>query len=176
MYGYGAVLTEVKLVKADRGTPGYMRSPPTVPYMYALESALDELAVALKMDPIALRRINDTKVEPIKGRPYTSRSLVECYDEAAQAFGWDKREPAVGAMRDGDWLVGWGCATACYPTHTGAATARIRLSADGLVRIQTAAHDVGTGAYTVIGQIASERLGIPFEKVSAELGDSALPP
>jgi len=176
MYGFGSILTDVKLVKADRGTPGYMRSPPTFPYMYALESALDELAVALKMDPIALRQLNDTRTEPIKGKPYTSRSLVECYDEAAKAFGWENRDPGVGAMRDGDWLIGWGCATACYPTHTGAATARIRLSADGLVRIQTAAHDVGTGAYTVIGQMASERLGVPFEKVSAELGDSSLPP
>ncbi len=176
MYGYGSVLTKVNLVKADRGTPAYMRSPPEFPYMYALESAMDELAVALKMDPIEFRRKNDTKTEPIKGRPYTSRSLVECYGEAARAFGWEKRDPNIGAMRDGDWLVGWGCATACYPTHTGAATARIRLTSDGLVRIQTAAHDVGTGAYTVIGQMASERLGVPFEKVTAELGDSALPP
>jgi xanthine dehydrogenase YagR molybdenum-binding subunit len=176
MYGYGSVLTEVKLVKADRGTPSYMRAPPEFPYMYALESAMDELAVALKMDPVALRRVNDTKIEPIKGYPYTSRSLAECYDAAASAFGWEKRDPRVGSMRDGDWLVGWGCATACYPTQTGAATARIRLTADGEVRVQTAAHDVGTGAYTVIGQMASERLGVPFGKVSAELGDSALPP
>jgi xanthine dehydrogenase YagR molybdenum-binding subunit len=176
MYGYGSVLTEVTLVKADRNTPGYMRAPPEFPYMYALESAMDELAVALKMDPIALRRLNDTQTEPIKGYPFTSRSLARCFDEAAQAFGWDRRDPAVGAMRDGDWLIGWGCATACYPTHTGAATARIRLMPTGRVRVQTAAHDVGTGAYTVISQMAAERLGVPIDNVTAELGDSALPP
>jgi xanthine dehydrogenase YagR molybdenum-binding subunit len=176
LYGYGAVATRVNLVKADRNTPGYMRSPPEVPYIYALESAMDELAVALKMDPVELRRVNDTMTEPIKGYPYTSRSLLQCFDEAATAFGWASRNPAVGSMRDGDWLIGMGCATALYPTNMGAATARVRLSADGKVRVQTAAHEIGTGAYTVIGQMAAECLGVDIGAVTVELGDTALPP
>jgi xanthine dehydrogenase YagR molybdenum-binding subunit len=176
LYGYGAVATKVNLVKADRNTPGYMRSPPEVPYVYALESAMDELAVALKMDPVELRRINDTMKEPIKGYPYTSRSLMQCFDQASAAFGWSRRNPAVGSMREGDWLIGMGCATALYPTNVGAATARVRLSADGTVRVQTAAHDIGTGAYTVIAQMAAERLGVDLGAVTVELGDTTLPP
>ncbi|WP_207461187.1 xanthine dehydrogenase family protein molybdopterin-binding subunit [Azospirillum sp. SYSU D00513] len=176
LYGYGAVWTRVNMVKADRNTPGYMRSPPELPYNYALESAMDELAVALKMDPVELRRVNDTMKEPIKGLPYTSRPLMQCYDEAAASFGWSKRNPAVGSMREDDWLIGWGCATAVYPTNMGAAAARVRLSSDGSVRVQTAAHEIGTGAYTVIGQMAAERLGVGIEAVNVELGDTALPP
>ena len=104
--------TKVNIVHADRNTPGFMRSPPEVPYIYALESAMDELAVKLGMDPVELRRVNDTMTDPIDGKPYSSRSLMTCYDEAATAFGWKRRDPQPGSMRDGDWLIGWGCATA----------------------------------------------------------------
>ena len=112
LYAFGAVQTKVNIVRADRNTPGFMRSPPVVPYIYALESAMDELAVKLDMDPVELRRINDTMTDPIEGKPYSSRSLMKCYDEAAAAFGWKRREPQPASMRDGDWLIGWGCATA----------------------------------------------------------------
>jgi xanthine dehydrogenase YagR molybdenum-binding subunit len=153
-----------------------MRSPPEVPYIYALECAMDELAVTLRMDPIELRRVNDTKVEPIKGLPYTSRSLMPCFDTAAKEFGWSERKREPMSMRDGDWLIGYGCAMATYPSHMAPATARVRASADGKVRVQTAAHEIGTGAYTVIAQAAATRLGVPIENVSVELGDSMLPP
>ena len=176
LYGYGTVKTKVNVVHADRNTPGYMRSPPVVPYIYALESAMDELAWKLGMDPIELRRINDTMTDPIDGKPWSSRSLMKCYDQAAQAFGWERRAGQPGTTRDGDWLVGWGCATALYPTHIGTATARVRLLANGEVRVQTAAAEIGNGAYTVIGQAAAEQLGVPLDKVSVELGDTALPP
>ncbi|MGQ9368386.1 xanthine dehydrogenase family protein molybdopterin-binding subunit [Azospirillum sp. ST 5-10] len=176
LYGYGTVASRVDMVKADRNTPGYMRSPPETPYVYALESAMNELAAALDMDPVELRRVNDTMREPIHGRPYTSRSLMQCFDEAAAAFGWAERSPQPGSMRDGDWLIGMGCATACYPTHTAAAAARVRLTPDGTARVESAAHDLGTGAYTVIAQIAAERLGLPVEAVDVALGDTALPP
>jgi xanthine dehydrogenase YagR molybdenum-binding subunit len=166
----------VNLVHADRNTPGYMRSPPVVPYIYAIESAMDELAWKLGMDPIELRRINDTMTDPVDGKPFSSRSLMACYDEAARAFGWSRREPRTGGMRDGDWLVGWGCATAVYPTHVGTATARVRLMTNGEARVQTAAHEIGNGAYTVIGQAAAEALGVPLNKVTVELGDTELPP
>jgi xanthine dehydrogenase YagR molybdenum-binding subunit len=143
--------------------------------MYALEAAMDELAAALKMDPIDLRRVNDTMKDPVSGRPYSSRSLIECIEQGAEAFGWRNRSAAPGSMRDGDWLVGWGYATACYPTQISPAAARVRLTPDGSVRVSIAAHEIGNGAYTVIGQAAAERLGLSPDKVTVYLGDSALP-
>jgi xanthine dehydrogenase YagR molybdenum-binding subunit len=175
LYHYGAVKTHVTLVHADRNTPGFMRSPPVVPYIYALESAMDELAVKLEMDPIELRRINDSMTDSM-GKQWSSRSLMRCYDEAAKTFGWSARNPKPRSMRDGDWLVGWGCASAVYPTHVGAAAARVRVRADGQTRVQIAAHEIGNGAYTVIGQMAAERLGVPLSSVTVELGDTSLPP
>jgi len=175
VYNYGTVKTHVSLVHADRGTPGFMRSPPVVPYIYALESAMDELAVKLEMDPVELRRKNDSMTDTT-GKEWSSRSLMTCYEQAGEKFGWSKREAKPGSMSDGDWLVGWGCATAIYPTHVGASAVRVRLEADGRVRVQIAAHDLGTGAYTVIGQMAAEQLGVPLSHVQVELGDSRFPP
>lgn len=170
------MLTHVSLVQADRNTPGYMRSPPETPYVYALENAMDEKAVALGMDPVEFRRVNDPSVEPIGRRPFSSRSLMKCYDQAAEAFGWAKRDPKVGAMRDGDWLIGMGCATAIYPTAVAPCAARVRLTLDGDVRLQCGSHEIGTGVRTVAGLMASERLGVALEKISVEMGDSSLPP
>ena len=137
-----------------------MRSPPVVPYIYALESAMDELAIKLNMDPVEFRRINDSMVDAT-GKHWSSRSLMKCYDEAAAKFGWSKRSAEPGSMRDGDWLIGWGCASAVYPTHIGAATARVKLNSDGRAVVQVAAHEIGTGVMTVAGQMAANRLGIP---------------
>ncbi len=176
MYACPNIWTKTHVVHADRNTPGFMRSPAEVPYMFALESAIDELAAKLRIDPVEMRRKNDTMKSPINGAPYTSRSLMQCYDEAGKAFGWAKRTPQVGSMRDGDWLVGWGCATATYPTQHNPAAVRVRLTSSGDVLVQVAAHDVGTGAYTVIGQQAAEQLNVPLDKVKVELGDSKLPP
>jgi xanthine dehydrogenase YagR molybdenum-binding subunit len=176
LYACPNVDSLVSIVRADRNTPGFMRSPPEVPYMFALESALDELATTLNMDPIELRRINDTNVEPINGKPYTSRSLMACFDEGAKAFGWSQRAMTPKSMVDGDWLVGYGCATTCYPTQMAPAAARVHLQRDGRARVAIAGHELGTGAYTVIAQAAAERLGIPLEQVTVLLGDSDLPP
>lgn len=176
LYACPNVDSNVTIVHADRNTPGFMRSPPETPYLFALESAMDELAYALRMDPVELRRINDTQVEPIKGLPYTSRALMPCFDAAAAAFGWSKRSPAPGSMRDGDWLIGWGCATTMYPTQVGAASARVSLTQGGQVRVQTATHEIGTGVMTVAALTAAERLGVPLAHVDVEVGDSRLPP
>ncbi len=176
LYACPNVDSEVTIVHADRNTPGFMRSPPEVPYIFALESAMDELAVALRMDPIELRRVNDTMHEPIKGLPYTSRTLMPCFDAAAKEFGWDKRDPRPGSMRDGDWLVGLGCATTLYPTNMGAAAVRVILTPQGTVKVQTAGHEIGTGIYTVVALMAVSGLGVPIEKVTVELGDTELPP
>jgi xanthine dehydrogenase YagR molybdenum-binding subunit len=176
LYAYGSVATHVNLVHADRNTPGYMRSPPETPYVYALENAMDEMAVALGMDPIEFRRVNEPVKEPIGGKPFSSRSLLKCYDEAAKAFGWSERDRAVGSMRDGEWMIGMGCATAVYPTNVAPCAARVQLSADGYARVQCGSHEIGTGIRTVAGQMAAERLGVELAKVSVEVGDSALPP
>jgi xanthine dehydrogenase YagR molybdenum-binding subunit len=176
MYAFGAAATKASVVKTDRSTPGFMRSPLEVPYMFALEAAMDEMAEKLNMDPVEFRRINDTKKDVITGKPYSSRSLMECYAEAAQIFGWSRRNPKPGSMRDGDWLIGWGCATATYPTLAAPATARVQLYAEGRARVQLAAHDVGTGTYTIVAQRVAERLGLPVDAVQVLMGDSALPP
>ena len=176
MYACPNIASNVTIVRADRSTPGFMRAPAETPYFFALESAMDELAVALAMDPVELRRINDTMREPIKGLPFTSRSLMPCFDRAAEAFGWSKRDARPGSMRDGDWLVGWGCATSAYPTQMAAAAARVSLFPDGTARVETAGHEIGNGLYTVLAQTAAERLGLPVGRVSVLLGDTDLPP
>ncbi len=176
MYSYPAVASKVWLRKADRQTPSYMRSPPELPYMFALESAMDELAYRLNRDPVELRKRNDARHEPIGGKPFSSRHLVECFDEGARAFRWSERNPVPGSMRAGDWLVGLGCASAVYPTNVGVATARVRLGADGHVRVQSASHEIGTGIRTVAAQVAAEELGVPLSHVTVEMGDTSLPP
>jgi xanthine dehydrogenase YagR molybdenum-binding subunit len=176
MYACPNIATRVSVVHADRNTPGFMRAPPDTPYMFALESAMDELAYALAMDPIELRRVNDTMVDPTDGKPYSSRSLMKCFDAAAERFGWTRRDPRPGSMRDGDWLVGWGCASSAYPSNIGPATARLSLTPDGQAAIGLAAHEIGTGAYTTIGLTVAHALGLPLENVRVSLGDSDLPP
>jgi xanthine dehydrogenase YagR molybdenum-binding subunit len=176
LYACPNVDSKVSIVHADRGTPGFMRSPPELPYMFGLESAMDELAVALRLDPIELRRANDTQIEPIRGLRFTSRSLMPCFDVASARFGWSRRSSVPGSMSEGDWLIGWGCASTLYPTQMAPAAARVTLSADGAVRVQTGGHEIGNGAYTVISMIAAERLGVSIDKVAVELGDTELPP
>jgi xanthine dehydrogenase YagR molybdenum-binding subunit len=176
VYACPNVASKVSIVHADRNTPGFMRAPPETPYIFALESAMDELAYALGMDPVELRRVNDTQVEPIKGLAYTSRHLMECFDAGAKAFGWDRRTPKPGSMRDGDWLVGFGCATTLYPTQMGPATARLTLTPGGAVKLQCATHEIGNGVRTVLAVTASQLLGVPVERIMVEVGDSDLPP
>jgi xanthine dehydrogenase YagR molybdenum-binding subunit len=163
MYACPNIHTAVNIVHADRNTPGFMRAPPDTPYMFALESAMDELAQGLDMDPIELRRVNDAAEDPVDGKPFSSRSLMRCYDEGAAKFGWNRRAKP-GMMRDGDWMVGFGCATACYPSNVGPAAARVALLADGHASIAIAGHEIGTGAYTTVAV------------VKVTMGDSDLPP
>lgn len=175
IYACPNIATRVTVAHADRNTPGFMRAPPETPYAFALESAMDELAVALSMDPVELRRCNDTDHEPIKGLPYTSRSLIRCLEEGARRFGWSRRDPRPASMRDGDWLVGWGCAAAYYPAKIGPSCARVSLLPDGTARVQTGAHEIGTGTRTIIAQTAADRLGLDPGQVRVEIGDSSLP-
>jgi xanthine dehydrogenase YagR molybdenum-binding subunit len=175
LYACPNVLTKVTVAHADRNTPGFMRAPPETPYLFALESAMDELAYALGMDPVELRRANDARIDPISHKAYTSRHLMRCFDVAAERFGWARRDPEPGAMRDGDWLVGWGCASAAYTSNIAAAATRVSLNADGHARVQMSAQDIGTGAYTVLAVTAADRLGVKVDDVAVEIGDSDLP-
>ena len=176
MYAFRAVGAHSTLSRGDRNVPTFMRSPPEVPVIYALESAMNELAATAGIDPVAFRKMNDTRTNRVNGAPYTSRSLNECLDAAAASFGWSKRPARPGSLRDGDWLIGWGCAMATYPTSMMPSTARVSLGADGRARVEVAAHDVGTGAYTIVGQTAGERLGIHPNRIEVVMGDSRLPP
>jgi xanthine dehydrogenase YagR molybdenum-binding subunit len=176
MYACPNIATAVNVVHADRNTPGYMRAPPETPYMFALESAMDELAYELKMDPIELRRVNDTQTDPVSGLPFSSRSLMQCFDQAAAKFGWANRDARPGSMRDGDWLVGFGCATACYPSNMGPAAVRVALTPDGKADVGLAGHEIGTGAYTVVAIATAHSLGIKVDDVTVRMGDSDLPP
>lgn len=176
MYACPNIHTAVNIVHADRNTPGFMRAPPETPYMFALESAMDELAHQLNMDPVELRRVNDTQTDPVEGIPFSSRSLMKCFDAAAAQFGWNKRNPVPGSVRDGDWLIGYGCATACYPSNVGPAACRIALTADAKAVVGIAGHEIGTGAYTTVAVVAARALGLPTAAVTVHMGDSDLPP
>ncbi|MEZ5818748.1 MAG: xanthine dehydrogenase family protein molybdopterin-binding subunit [Hyphomicrobiaceae bacterium] len=175
MYRAENIKAAASVVHADRQTPGFMRAPPETPYFFALESAMDELAREIGVDPVELRIQNDTDKDPVRGVPFTSRSLVECYRKAAERFGWSRYTPGIGSMRDGDDLVGWGVATSTYPTQMAPCSVRVSVDSAGEARVQTASHDLGTGAYTVMALAVHDKLGIPVDKVRVELGDSRLP-
>jgi xanthine dehydrogenase YagR molybdenum-binding subunit len=176
LYASPNIRTREATVATDVNTPGFQRAPAEGPGFFGFECAMDELAVALGMDPVALRQKNEPEREPVGQLPWSSRSLTECYRRGAELFGWDRRTPAPGSMvaEDGT-LIGWGCATACYPSAAAPSRARVRLSADGTCVVWVAAHDLGTGAYTVMGQIAADVLGVPNNLVRVQLGDSTLP-
>lgn len=176
MYACDNIATAGHVVHADRNTPGFMRAPPETPYMFALESAMDELAYALNMDPIDLRRVNDTQIDPVGGTAFSSRSLMQCYDQAAARFGWSERQAQPSLKRDGDWLIGYGCATACYPSNIGPATARLSVTPDGKATVSMAAHELGTGAYTTVAITVARSLGLRIEDITVHMGDSDLPP
>lgn len=175
MYSSPVIRVEEKLYPVNVSTPTFMRAPGECPGTYALETALDELAYALKIDPVKLRLVNHADNHPIKNVPFSAKHLKECYALGAERFGWSKRTPEPRSMKNGELLVGWGMATATYPAHKFDAAAKVQLRADGSATVQCATHDLGTGAYTAFTQISSEQLGIPFEKVTFELGNSDYP-
>jgi xanthine dehydrogenase YagR molybdenum-binding subunit len=146
-----------------------MRAPGETPGMYALESAMDELALACGLDPVELRLRNEPERDPETGQPFSSRNLVACLREGAERFGWEGRE----ARRDGRWLVGMGVASSTYPTRRAPSTAHARAEEDGTFTIRITASDIGTGARTVLTQIAADALGVPLGRVHIEIGDSA---
>lgn len=176
IYSCPNVTTSQTLVKLNIGTPAPMRGPGRTPGMYALDSAMDELAVKLNLDPLELRLKNYAETDESSGKPFSSKHLRECYQTGAERFGWSKRTPGVGSMRDGDEILGLGVGTGTWGAYRGESAARVRLSADGRARVSCATQDPGTGTYTVVAIIVSDKTGIPVDRIDAVLGDSSLPP
>lgn len=175
MYRCPNVQTSQLLVATDIGQPTWMRAPGHTPGSFALECAMDELAYALKMDPIELRLRNFADRNYESDRPWSSNSLRECYRQGAERFGWSNRQQEPGRQKDGRILIGWGMACAQHSVWRNAASVRIVLSSDGEALVQSGSQDIGTGTYTIMTQIAAERLTLPCERVRFELGDSNLP-
>ncbi len=164
-----------RLAKLDLPTACDMRGPSAATGVYALECAMDELAAALKIDPVELRLRCYSDRDQHDNRPYSSKALRECYHQGAEAFGWHTRNPEPRAMRDGSELVGWGMASGVWDAFQAAITVRIRLSANGHAEVACATSDIGTGTATVMTQVAADMLGLPLDSVSVLLGDSTLP-
>jgi xanthine dehydrogenase YagR molybdenum-binding subunit len=167
--------TAHKVIKSDLGTPNFMRAPGESVGTYALECAMDEMAHALKMDPIEFRLKNYAEQDPEKNRPWSSKSLRECYRQGAERFNWSKRSAEPKSMREGNTLIGWGMATSVYPTRRSPSSARAELRADGTFYVDAGTQDIGTGTYTIMTQVAASTFGVPPQRVRFRLGDTIFP-
>ena len=171
----GGISTSHRVVRVNRNTPVVLRAPMEAQGHFALESAMDELAYATGVDPVELRLRNDTDTDPYSGRPFSTRALRECLTQGAARFGWDKRSPEPRSMRDGRYLIGQGVAAAIFTHWRWPAKARVTLNAGGSALVDAAAHDIGTGTYTVMAQVAADALGLTPDRVAVRLGDTRLP-
>ena len=176
LYSVPNLMVTSAIVKRNVGTPCPMRGPGAVPGLFAVESAMDELAIKLKMDPVELRLHNDTLTDESNGKPFSSRHYKECLQVGAEKFGWSSRTPAVGSMRKGDLILGWGVAGASWSAGCRGSEATVVLKDDGTAHVSSATQDIGTGTYTVMAQIVSDRTGIPVDRIDVVLGDSSLVP
>ena len=167
--------TSHRLARMNLGTPTFMRAPGEATGSYAQDCAIDELAHELHMDPLDLRLKNYTERDPGKDLPFSSKSLRQCYEIGAERFGWRERNPQPRSMRQGHKLVGWGMATASYPTNRSAAECSATLLPDGTALFRSGTQDLGTGTYTVMTQVAADALGVPVDRVRFELGNSQMP-
>ena len=161
--------------KRNVGATTDMRGPGRTPGLYSLESAMNELADQLKMDPVKLRILNEPKIDESLGIPFSSRHLVECYELGMEKFGWSKRSPEVGSMTRDGLKLGWGMAGCSWVAARFSADATVQLRDDGTARVACATQDIGTGTYTILAQLASQKTGVPLDKIDVALGDSALP-
>jgi len=176
MYSVPNLRVAAGTAKRNIGTPTSMRGPGAVPGLYALEAAMNELAEALDMDPVELRLLNEPSIDEGMGLPFSSRHFPECLKLGAERFGWSARDRRIGAMTRDGLTLGWGVAACSWIAERFPCAAAIDLRADGTVRVASAAQDIGTGTYTVMAQMAAERLGVPIERVEVALGDTSLPP
>ena len=152
-----------------------MRAPSAATALFALESAMDELAIKLKLDPVELRLRCYSDRDQNEDKPFSSKALRACYQQGAEAFGWSKRNPEPRSMRDGSDLVGWGMATGVWEALQVPIAVRIALTANGHAEVACATSDIGTGTYTIMAQVAADMLGLPLDNISIKLGDSSLP-
>ena len=175
---YNAPLREIthQVAPLDLGESTYMRAPGEAPGSFALESAMDEMAFELKIDPVEFRVSNHAATDPLDKIPFSSNYLLECYQTGAELFGWSRRKMQPRQTRSGRHLVGYGMATATYPGGRSSATVKIQMTADGAVKVSSASQDIGTGTYTIMAQTAADALGVPVGKITVEIGDSNLPP
>jgi xanthine dehydrogenase YagR molybdenum-binding subunit len=171
----GGIATSHRVVHVNRNSPVVLRAPMEAQGHFALESAMDELAQVTGVDPVELRLRNDTAIDPFSGRPFSTRALRECLTEGAARFGWEKRTPQPRTMRDGRDLIGQGVAAAIFTHWRWPGKARVTLNVDGSALVEVAAHDIGTGTYTVMAQVAADALGLAPDKVTVRLGDTRLP-
>jgi len=176
LYAAGSMKLGIQTAELDMLANTFMRAPGESVGSFALESAIDELAEQLGIDPVELRIRNEPDADPVSGRPFSSRHLVEAYRTGAMRFGWDRRDSTPGTRREGEWLIGMGTATATYPyARMPGGAARITLSRDGRARVEIAAHEMGMGTATAQTQITAERLGLPLDHVTFAYGDSSYP-
>ncbi len=177
-YLYSTPNLRVRSAVVDRnlGTPTAMRGPGAVPGLFALESAMDELAIKLKMDSVQLRLLNEPAMDESNGKPFSSRHMKECLTTGAEKFGWAKRTPEVGSMRSGDLTLGWGVAACSWVAGTLDCKATLSLNDDGSARIACATQDIGTGTYTIFAQVVHAKTGIPLDRIDVVLGNTSLPP
>ncbi|MEO7121019.1 MAG: xanthine dehydrogenase family protein molybdopterin-binding subunit [Ginsengibacter sp.] len=163
------------LVRLNKGTPCPTRAPGEAPGTYALEVAMDELAYQLNIDPLQLRLINYAEKDPQDGKEWSGKNLKECYEKGAASIGWDQRNKTAGATKEGNYLIGYGMATATYPAYRSKASVKLKLYQDGHAVAACCTQDIGTGTYTVMAQVMAAALGLPIEKVEIKLGDSNYP-
>ncbi len=176
LYASPAIHTSQRLVPLTVGTPTYQRAPGESTGTFALEIAMDELAIKLNMDPVQLRLKNHAERDPFSNKPFTSKHLRECYTQGAERFGWSRRNPQPRSTAQGHDLIGWGMATATYPAYRAPASARVQFEPNGRVTVASGSQDLGTGTYTIMAQVAAATLNLPIELIDAYLGDSKLPP
>ncbi len=176
-FHYGVPNLRVAFGRASRnvGAPTSMRGPGAVPGLYATESAMNELADQLKIDPVRLRTLNEPKIDEALGIPFSSRHLLECFQLGAEKFGWSRRTPGIGSMKRDGLTLGWGMASCSWLAARFPAEASVELRDDGTARVACGTQDIGTGTYTILAQLTSQKTGVPLEKVAVALGDTALP-
>ncbi|HEY9677960.1 MAG TPA: xanthine dehydrogenase family protein molybdopterin-binding subunit [Drouetiella sp.] len=175
LYSVPNLKLTASLSRRNIGTPTSMRGPGAVPGLFATESAMDELAVKLKMDPVQLRILNEPQIDEGLNIPFASRHLIGCYKQGADLFGWSQRDPRVGSMKRDGLTLGWGTAGASWIAERFPASVMVQLHDDGTARVASATQDIGTGTYTVFAQVVGDKLGIPLNKVDVVLGDTSLP-
>jgi xanthine dehydrogenase YagR molybdenum-binding subunit len=176
-FHYSVPNLRVKFGRAQRniGTPSDMRGPGAVPGLYATESAMNELAEQLKIDPVKLRVLNEPKIDESLGIPFSSRHYLECLELGSEKFGWPTRKPEIGSMKHDGLTIGWGMAGAAWVAARFPAAANLQLRDDGTVRVASGTQDIGTGTYTILAQLAAEKTGVPLDNVEVALGDTSLP-